>query len=765
MPQIPDIAWVHASKTAYNCIPAFGMLGPSRRACLVFSAGKRLQFRCGASQGPPGAFLSWRHPLNELTVSTSLRCLLSACYGSKRTFSTTRTLAQLSPTSTPNAEMSFHELNSRSLGLRERTDLVYEILCHGEPSQILEALANPTNQQVVASLPDSVFVSAFLRLTPEYFIEPFLGVLLPVHERRLSQKGLNTVEGVMDRFFRPLNQILRARRGSGGENTFGLLEYRHLLRISASIGDRNTCMELWKGMKYLGIKPDLQCYNSLLHACVWEGAVFGPGRYRLRVTPFYYRSRAVPRPRERFKGFGTAARSVRKQVYSFILEMREANLPLNEDTYIYMLLASARVGSSSGMNQVLKMVWGVDAEALANTPEENLPAAKSLPASSPMYPSRKLLLAVAHAYGTNSMFETSLQIVKYISNQFGIEITDDVWAELFERAFVLSRKRYGKDSQPLLLGKINSDILYDLKNMLQLDGKPYDMNLYRMLATTACVKARYDKYQEVTREAYNLLRKTRRERNHALRVLENYLGVSLRIQSPSSSASLDERARLCANCSTPHVWRALRKYELLRLLVEQQQSLMEKMAGYAIINQKYWPGPFHSEWAHRLLPQFIAEWKDFLPESYKVYLNNVGEMEFVGRTTFMDANFRVHGNEPVRWSDCGSGFVAEEYDDNAADDHDDQAIEVSHDVLWAHFKARFGPLAMLQPFRWFFEKGWSRAPVLLQTVEHMEDKFKDKGSRRLLAEERQQSSTLIKHERMQHAHYVTMEPFYIPLSL
>jgi Mitochondrial ATPase expression/Pentatricopeptide repeat domain len=750
----------------------------------VFPAAQYLQLvgrgRCVALQGPPRAFLALSHfSVKNTVLSTSTN--FSVYFAPRRTFSTTLTLPRSSYTTTLEEGKLCYKLDFAKLNFRKRDRRVYEVLQNGQPDQILMVLAHRANKKVVASLPDSVFVSAFLRLTPEYFIEPFLRILQPVHHNQLLNKDLNKFDEILIKFLKLLDKILLARRGRG-DNAVGFIEYRHLLRISASVGDLSTTRELWEGMKQFGMQPDLQCYNSLLHAYVWENAVYGPPRYRVRVTPFNYRSRGVSEPDRKFRGYGTAARSVRKQVYSIILEMEEAGLPLNEDTYINMLLASARVGSSSGMDQVLQSIWGVNVDSIANTPPEHLPAAKRLDASSPVYPSRKLLLAVAHAYGCNSMFEKALKTVQYISDQFGIEITDDVWAELVERAFVLSRKRYGKEAPRLLRGKIHGDTLLELKTMLQLDGKPYDMNVYRMLAKSACDRTWYDEYHETIREAYTLLCKTRRKRNHALSILENYLGVSLRMQPSSffSSSSPIDRDQISENCSTPHVWRALHKYELLRLLVEQQQSLMEKMAGYAVINQKRWTGPKELDWTRQLLPRFLAEWKDFLPEAYTVQLpTTIGAIEFIGRTQFKEANLRVHENEPVRWSECGSEIVAEEND----------AIEVGHDVLWARFKARFDDLVMLQPLHWFISKAWRRAPVLVQKVIGMADEFGDEIKHKIvdefehvvvddfehayegedveesLAWQWQQRRALFDHQGIKHAHYVTMEPLFVRVSL
>lgn len=605
--------------------------------------------------------------------TSSTRIISSVDFASARSFSTTfphhQTLqsSEVAPETQPT--------------LQERTAEVYRVLRNGEPRQILLTLGNPINSQVVNSLPDSVFVSALLLLTPEFFLEPFLDILTPMHGALLETKKVNTHTDLKHQFLGPLNQILMARAADG--KRMGLVEYRHLLRIAASLGELKKTDTLWKRMERDGIKPDTQCYNFMMHAAVWELAVYGPARHQLRVTPYYYRQR---RHGVVIKGFGTAGRSVRKEVRSIFADMQKLEFTPDEDTYINLLLGSARVGSREDMNDILKDVWMIDVKAILSKSPDQLPAARPLVESSPIYPTRKLLFAVAHAYGCNSQLKEALLIINYISQQYGIEITDDIWAELFERAFVLSRRRVGKFSEEFSWGQVDRGLLFELKDMLRLDGQPYDMSVYQKLAKSTCHHRQYRPFQEVAREAYQLLRRTRRERNHALKVLENSLNIPLRIDSvfpPIEESVLREK------CEGPHVWRALEKYERLRLLVQQQQILMEKIVE-AAVDLKRWTDPWDFEWTHRLLPRFLAEWKDFLPESYSITLpSGAGKIEFRGRTNFENANIRIHNNEPVRWSDCGE-FVADE----------DEQIQPRHEALWEHVRNCLGELNNFLPLQW-----------------------------------------------------------------
>ena len=112
---------------------------------------------------------------------------------------------------------------------------------------------------------------------------------------------------------------------------------------------------------------------------------------------------------------------------------------------------------------------------------------------------------------------------------------------------------------------------------------------------------------------------------------------------------------------------------------------METIAQRALISY-----PFDRQRASQSYPRTIAEWRDFLPESYAIEMTNIGRLEFCGRTQFEDTSIRPHYNDPVRRSDCGE-FIADE----------DEQIQLSHRALWRRIKVRLGTLAKNQPLEWF----------------------------------------------------------------
>lgn len=337
-------------------------------------------------------------------------------------------------------------------------------------------------------------------------------------------------------------------------------------------------------------------------------------------------------------------------------------------------------------------------------------------------------------------------MIQFLSVQYGIEITDDVWGELFHTAFMLSRPRRKND--PKILGKINPQTLLGIKDMLRLDGKTYDdLNRYCMLVKTVRLNKDKGQFQKLIREAYDLLHKTRKERNDALGVLESYLGMSLHDYSANVF-------RIRRAFPTPHLWRALRKYELLRLLVEQQQMLMQRMIKYVFYKQKYLDEG-HLEWSRRLLPRFLAEWRDFLPESYTIRLSTGdGEVTFYGRTTYRDTKIRVHDYDPVRWSACGGDFVVGE------ENGEKQVVDVCHDVLWAHFRARTAVYKIGQPFERFLRRGWGFEPILFRKTVSAKDDVDEEEEE----QQKERQSTLnewkLRNSKSRHIYYVTMEPLF-----
>lgn len=593
--------------------------------------------------------------------------------------------------------MSHQQGNQKQMkmGLDERKEVLYAAFKKRQPDQILALMRDVHNRRVIEEMPDSVFVSAFLILIPEHFLEPYKKILGRVHDHALRVKGYRPFTIIMKHYLTDLFLIFRIRQAGG--NKMGLAEHTLLLRWAASVGDLSIALHTWANMQRNNIKPDVECYNLLLTASLWDQVNAGKERYRLTVTRFYMnKRRKSPQKRKLgYRGFGVRSNSVRIAVQTIIRHMHQLEMPVNQSTYANMLLAYGRVGYLGGIKGVLQSVWGIDVDKLANETEIH-PPATAYPQSSPLYPSKDLIWTVAHAFGICSDMPSALRTVQFISEQYNIKVTPEAWLELFERAYVLSKEQFNKNklTSPPPTGPVPFSIVYKIYDMMEPAPTHSRMHVYRKLARLANSRLVLRRYSDMLETAYNFLDETRKKRQRALLVLEKCLGFSLKIDPLNTP--FDE-AKVRSACRLTEVWKALREYEILRLEVMQQRLQVERIVALGVGTGRWKELTDYTAWTRQLLPEFLAEWKDFLPECFYVTLAyHGGKIEFHGRTTYLHQNIRPHHYEPVRRPRCGGElFEGEE-------------LEPMDDYLWSHIRQRLGPLAQKQPFAGFFLRNWAR---------------------------------------------------------
>ncbi|KKA22773.1 hypothetical protein T310_3185 [Rasamsonia emersonii CBS 393.64] len=573
--------------------------------------------------------------------------------------------------------------------LQKKKATLYKILRDGQPEQVMRTMRDPEYREVVGSLPASAFVSAFLLLTPEYFIEPYRTIHKPLHPYVVELKGYKPLEDIFSEFASGLAAIVGARRSAG--RSLGLAEYLHLLRCAASMGDGPMADVVWEEMKSEDVVPDIRCYNYYLEAKIWDNAYTALEKHRLRVSPFYYRKRRFEAPPPGFEGFGTAGRSVRKQVLQIFQEMTDRGINGDQTCFINIFLACARVGHVRGMKSILKTVWNVDVDLLGQGESEHPPVTRYDPSSS-LYPSSELLFAIAHGFGVNTDMAAALRTIDFVSRQYNINVPEKVWLELFDRAFVLSRRRFGPDRDRDLRGAVPMDLVVGIFELMT--SEPYNvrppMEVYRMLGRIAYDRDRLRAFRSYMDDAYNLLRETRQKRKEARRVVERYLGEPFSPKSESNPPREIPESVLQSAAFTE----AVNRYEMLRLLVAQQTHLMERMAKLLMTNDR-WTGRDNPDWERRLLPTFISEWRDFIPRSlyFNITGKNGGRVEIQGETCWGQRHIRPHDKVPVRWSPDGERPAY------------DEEIEVDDDFHWERFRMSLGEeFANREPLKRLFWK-------------------------------------------------------------
>ncbi|BDD55923.1 hypothetical protein MPDQ_003298 [Monascus purpureus] len=529
----------------------------------------------------------------------------------------------------------------------------YKIIQQCQPDQVMNALLDPRFKRVVASLPQNTFAEILRLLSPAYFIEPYREIHHAIHPYAARVKGLRPLGMIFSEFEGNLSAIVRIRRQSN--YPLGLAEYTHLLDCARSMGNARMACSIFHEMKELGVEPDIQCYNHYLEALVWDSSYTGLEKHRLRMEPYAYYRRRSPHPIPGWCGYGTASRSVKKEVLQLLNEMARDGIPSDEATFVSVFLASARVGYVVGMKRILKTVWNIDIDLVMDrsNPSEH-PPVTAYDRTSPLYPTERLLFAIAHGFGTTSDIYTALRVVSFVSRSYDIPISEKVWKELLERAYQLSRPRRSRYAEQLSRGKISPTFFQQLFHTMTSEPHNVRPSLVhcRMMAKVALDQAKFELFEPWIGTAYDIYRETVQKRAAARQVVEQYLDqISAEISSRynghehenhNDGSSLSSSSLL----DSPALADAIRVYDILRTLTAQQSILMERIAGFILV-YKRWEHFSNQIWERKHIPRLIQEWREFIPESF-TYRMCCGRLHFEGRTQRGRRNIRIHDRVPVR---------------------------------------------------------------------------------------------------------------------
>ncbi|PLB44371.1 hypothetical protein P170DRAFT_440672 [Aspergillus steynii IBT 23096] len=539
----------------------------------------------------------------------------------------------------------------------------------------MSALTDPLFEGLVGAMPSSTFVGVFLSLSPAYFIEPFRTLHRPLHSTTVHVSGYKRLEVIFEEFIHNVTAVAQIRQSAG--HKLGLAEYTHILHCASSIGDAILADQAWHNMKEDGVHPDLACYNHLMSAKVWDSAHSGLQRYRLRMTKYVYRKRGYMYPNPGWTGFGTKERSVRKEVVRILNEMMENGFQGDENTFIHVLMSSSRVGNSQGIKRILKAVWNVDVDALLEkAPDIEIEPVTPFPRFSPLYPTKNLLFAVAHSFGNCSDMPAALCAIEHISESYGLIVPAEVWRELLERAFVLSRRRWGLDFEGKDRGQVLPSFLCELYDTMTSEPSNVEptAHMHSIMAKLAWAERDLPLFKHHLDATYDLLAETRRKQKLARAKVAAYLINTRTSQGPKIRGQF----QLTRFKSRPFA-NAVYEYDLLRLRAAQATMLISRLVRLLIIRKNWdFPGKTELDWERRLIPQILDEWRDFLPDQIH-YHTTGGVINRKGPRTWRFRRYTEFDQMPIRHSTAENGLKKREFDPK----------EIEDDVFWARLLAKY----------------------------------------------------------------------------
>ncbi|KAI9768195.1 MAG: hypothetical protein M1840_005025 [Geoglossum simile] len=450
----------------------------------------------------------------------------------------------------------------------------------------------------ICSIPRTTFSEVLQLLNPGHFVDQSKRVHNELSSLTVEALGILPIQSIFTEFVSNIRQVVEMRRLSG--RPLGINDYTSLLNCVRACGDNATATAVWNDMSQAGVLPNTACYNHYMATKCFPSGPDPGRRHTLRVIPYNLRKRTMGKFGDGgYSGFSFGG-GVRSQVVQLFDDMILRGLGKGDlRTFCYIIIALGREGDVTGVKSVLNRVWGVDVDALL-TDERPPHPVKNYRRDSPLFPNTFLLFTIAHTFGSNNDIPTALRIVDYVSRQYSVPISHQVWAHLMEWTFVLSVPRFGQgreDENGALTGKLPLSSVESL--WITMTADPYSvrptMAVYNRYIKSLMLRQSLGRAQEVMRKglaSYQLSAKRYRvERRRHLLAKSLWAGAAT---SGSGTGTLWRRVHL-AGIET--------RYQ--RLVIERWVRLLIKGLGLAKKNP---------EWEREAVPNIIREWGDFLPQ-------------------------------------------------------------------------------------------------------------------------------------------------------
>ncbi|KAI1981883.1 hypothetical protein LOZ53_005179 [Ophidiomyces ophidiicola] len=542
--------------------------------------------------------------------------------------------------------------DSQSQGNDPQQVDIDEMLAEAQPRRIFTSLLrSPELQQIISELPATTFAEVLQLFSPEYFIEPNKEIQSHLHPTIAFKNRVLPLTILMARFAETLRMIVERRRSAGF--TIGLAEYTHLLSCYASMGHGEMADKIWEEMVAHRIEPNVQCYNYLMEAKAWNRCYTAKENHRLRSTRWIYEKRRWWPSNPGYQGYKTGEDGVRDEVHQLFNSMIENGLNPNEATFLHIMTAASREWDIGAVKNTLRTVWGVDVDLLDNDQNDH-PQVVVYATSSPLHPSPRLLYTVAHIFGSNNDFATALKLVDFISQSYSIPVPQYVWQELLQWSFILSLERFGPKAEENMIGKIPRDS--PLKLFEVCTSTPYNtpptFKMHDMITKVGWIRQSKNRTFQNMHAGRQLFLTTLRKRNQLFQeliIMHKKLAFSKErsdsLQHSSADDDIfksfsphDEDYKLPKPAFEYHLthlypsitypgayWELYDSLKLLNIRVAREALYIQRWIRL-VFSRRKWTGT-KERWERQELPDFIAEWREFLP--YRVFYHiKSGAIEF-----------------------------------------------------------------------------------------------------------------------------------------
>ncbi|SMQ47887.1 unnamed protein product [Zymoseptoria tritici ST99CH_3D7] len=323
----------------------------------------------------------------------------------------------------------------------------------------------------VRDIPKTTFSEIIRCLDARHFVAELGNIHVDLSSVAASSMNVAPMREVAFEYASVLRQVLAIRRAAGTGGT--LADSRTLLRCARDLGNRKMAELIWSNLISQRLTPDIQCYNYYMSATVWNGMHLAGFRQKVRVIPFFQMARKSGEYKDRrYKDYSVGENGVLESTMRIFNEMVARNIAADEESFRILIVAAAREGDMKTVKAILKRVWSIDVDIILASGDTPQTLPKPMPTNSPLYPQSTLLFTIAHAFGINNDVSAAIRLVDFVARHYRLQISKDVWGQLFEWTFVLSIRRHGTSTNDgSREGQITSDSVQKLWQTMT--GPPY----------------------------------------------------------------------------------------------------------------------------------------------------------------------------------------------------------------------------------------------------------------------------------------------------
>ena len=533
---------------------------------------------------------------------------------------------------------------------------IEQIVAEGQPFRILHALLNPSlSSSFISEADDAFFSRAFCSLDAAVLIEPLTPIFRflkgSLHFAPLY-RHVKSIEHRFESLSGCLDMIIGARRKIG--HKLRVEDFEHVLRLAEAMGDGPLAYNIFQSvMPEDEVTPSLKCYNYYVGALIKSGRHETQQKFLDRITPYNQSLRANLAQGDRTPPYhfeppllGTrpvrmAPAELRKAALEAFKSLNAKGLSGDEHTFANLMVAMGQNADVAGVKSILRSVWNIDVDLLAQFDEEEIESPTFYEENHPLRPSQKLLSAIARVFGNNNEMYSATSLVDYVSRNYNVQVSEHVWMQLYESTSVLSKprnKRKGGHSRGLNVGQLESDALQ--KFYAVLTDEPHNLK-----PTVEMLIHQANQYRE-----RHLLNQTVELTRECLPLLDADITELSWLYDELRVAITDANRRHYK--LLPASFYDIRQAYLLQYFRCQSSVQLISVSFRNTFREREWAGAGkQTEWHRRKLPSLIEEFQAWLPNDIDyitptghVVLGNIGVHR---RYAVQNANNHFHARAGV----------------------------------------------------------------------------------------------------------------------